>query len=778
MESQNQKFNTFLLQSGNFINYDNINKSMEKFDEELHFLKQKSKSSFYTPEYLKLLENLQKPYENKLDNLEYFKSQNAQVVNSMHYLFDVNSAIASSNVIDKRTIRVVNDSFLFLMKFYVNKTIDNSVLKEQLKLLDRALKQKSDLELEIFIEHIRINLKVIAELQKITRKVDVDYLKESLSAVNRYIKKSHKADLLKERVIVTVLFGLILVILVLLIIMNKKAIRLREELLGFRAAVENGYNTIIITDLEGKITYANETAQKETGYTLEELIGSNPRLLQSGFTDKKYYKNMYETLARGEKWQGKFINKRKDGSLYHEKAFIMPIFKESEIVSYMAIKLDITDFVEAQKEIEILAYSDSLTGLANRINIENYLQKRILVAKRERTKIALLFIDLDNFKNINDTLGHDVGDELLIQTAKRINHIKRDADILARLGGDEFVIIIENFENSNDISYMCQKILKGFERTIETSNHSLHISMSIGISLFPDDANDISELFKYADIAMYKAKDEGKNRFQYYKREFSCVVDNRLVMEQALSSALQNGEFYLMYQPQYLISTQKTVGLEALVRWNSPSLGNIPPDKFISICEDTGLIIELGLFIFRQACRDFLLFTRESQYLERISINVSAIQLYQDAFIPSIVAIIEEENIRPEQITLEITESRIMKNLDYSMKIFLALKEVGFSLSIDDFGTGYSSLNYLKKFPIDELKIDKSFVDNLPQNEQDVSIVRAILALSTSMGYYNVAEGIELIEQEEFLRDNGCLIGQGYLFSKPLKKEDLISFLD
>jgi len=399
------------------------------------------------------------------------------------------------------------------------------------------------------------------------------------------------------------------------------------------------------------------------------------------------------------------------------------------------------------------------------------------IASRSDSKIAILFIDLDRFKIINDTLGHDVGDELLVECSKRMRNGLRDSDMLARVGGDEFVIVVESPDNNYSAAHVCENILKLFCEPVQTNSHSLNITLSIGVSIFPEDDTDYKQLFKYADIAMYEAKYSEKNTYRYYQKKLSVEAHKRLDTEQALKVAQSKNELYMMYQPKYNIKNHNIIGLEALVRWDNDKLGLVPPDKFIPIAEDTGFIIDIGLFIFEQSCRDFLVFKESSKTLKSISINISAIQLYQDSFIDDIMKITKDVGIYPYEIVLEITETHIMKNINHSGVLLKNLKELGFIISIDDFGTGHSSLSYLKLFPIDELKIDKSFVDDLPHDKNDVAISKAIITLSQSMGYINVAEGIENIDQELFLRDNNCLLGQGYYFCKPKKRDDLIDFL-
>ena len=727
----------------------------------------------FSAEYNELVKDVDDAYKQKVDAIEYFKSESAQFLYSMHYLYDLNNAISKSKDLDKISINAANDSLLGLMKYSVNANIETEDILKNLNILNT----KDNDFTKMFVRHTKVDLKRIKKFNEIRNSQVEDTTLVALYRLHSFINEDHQENILVEKIIVTVLFVVALVILLTLIIMNKRSIRMRDELFGFKTAIENSYNSIIITDVDSKITYVNEIAEKQTGYTKEELIGQNPRIFKSGLNNEAFYQELHDALAAGKKWEGEFINKKKDGSLLYEKTSIMPVFQHGEIVNYLAIKLNITDYIEEKHKVEYMAYHDALTSLPNRFSIEQYLKNRLKIATRNDLQIAILFIDLDRFKTINDTLGHDVGDELLIEASRRMRSGLRDSDMLARVGGDEFVIVIESPNDSYSAAHVCEKILQLFREPIQTKAHSLNITLSIGVSIFPDDDMNYIQLFKYADIAMYEAKEAGKNTYRYYQKALSVEAHKRLDMEQALKDALDNSELYMMYQPKYNIKSHSIVGLEALVRWENEKLGFVPPDKFIPIAEDTGFIIEIGLFIFELSCRDYLIFKKSSKTLKSISINISAVQLYQDSFIDDITKITNIVGISPDEIVLEITETHIMKNIYQSISLLNSLKDLGFGISIDDFGTGHSSLSYLKLFPIDELKIDKSFVDDLPHDKNDVAISKAIITLSQSMGYTNVAEGIENIEQELFMRDNGCLLGQGYYFCKPKRKNELIEFI-
>ncbi|NOQ30790.1 MAG: EAL domain-containing protein [Helicobacteraceae bacterium] len=769
-----KEFDNFLLQQATFINYDKINKSMQKFDEGMLFLDSEISHELFPKKYNLLLEKIEKLYKIKVTSMEYFKSENSQLLYSIHYLFEINNAIIKTNNLNKKTVTILNNTLLNLMKYYTNSRVDRAHIYKNIKYLQNYNSNES---VELFIEHVNNNLIRIEEFNKIKNIQKEDRIVRVLEDLHQYLITEYQENIIIEKIILIMLFAFALIILVALIIMSKNSTKLKDELLGFKTAVENGDNSVIITDINSNITYINDVVINETGYSSAELLGQNPRILKSGMTVESDYQELRKALDGGKKWEGEFKNRRKDGTIFYEKASIMPIYHDNKITHYLAIKLNITNYVEEKQKVEHMAYFDALTELPNRLSVEKYLKDRLPIAKRNSSKFAILFIDLDRFKIINDTLGHDVGDELLIGCAARIRKALRDSDLLARVGGDEFVIVMEAPNSDFSAAHVCKKIINLFHTPIKIKDHTLSITLSIGVSMYPDDNSDYKKLIKFADIAMYEAKDSGKNTYRYYQSRLSIDAHKRLNMEQSLKTALENSEIYMMYQPQYLLKNREIVGLEALVRWESEALGFVPPDLFIPIAEDTGAIVEIGLFIFKRACLDFLVFAKECATLKNISINISAVQLYQDTFISDIMGIVKDVEIEPRVIQLEITETHIMKNIDQSMKLLEELQELGFRISIDDFGTGHSSLRYLKLFPINELKIDKSFIDDLPDSKDDSAITSAIITLSKSLEYINVAEGIELEEQEAFLREHNCSIGQGYLFSKPKLKDDLIEFL-
>ena len=439
----------------------------------------------------------------------------------------------------------------------------------------------------------------------------------------------------------------------------------------------------------------------------------------------------------------------------------------------------INENLEEQKsQIDFIAFHDHLTGLPNRRNLQEKLEHAITIAKRNDIKIYVLFIDLDRFKIVNDTLGHHIGDEMLKIIAKRIKSVLRESDILVREGGDEFVVLIENVKSENDVAIVAEKILFTVKEPIEIKEYNLTTTASIGISVYPDDGKDTDTIIKNADSAMYLAKDKGKNNYQYYTKKLSEKVQKRLDIEHELRHAIDKNELSLVYQPQYDISTKQVVSAEALLRWNSTRLGVITPDEFIPIAEDSGLIIDIGLWVFKEACKALKEWRERGLDIKSMAVNVSSVQFNQKDVVKSFKHIIDKLGIEASDIEIEITERYIMQHTKENTSILNDLQNTGFKISVDDFGTGYSSMSYLKKLPLDTIKIDKSFIDDIPNDQNDVAITKAIIALSKSLGYKIIAEGIEEEEQEQFLQKEGCHKGQGYLFSKPLKSEDFILFLD
>ncbi len=435
---------------------------------------------------------------------------------------------------------------------------------------------------------------------------------------------------------------------------------------------------------------------------------------------------------------------------------------------------------ELQEQKKILhhqAHHDSLTGLPNRALFNQTLAHSIEKAKRQDTIIALLFIDLDHFKEINDSLGHDVGDEVLKEVTIRLAHIVRKEDFIARLGGDEFTVILENLTQWQNASLLAGKILEALAKPIQIKDKDLFVSCSIGISLSPNDGNSPSNLLKFADSAMYEAKAIGRNNYQYYDAKMTELVFQRVAMETSLRAGIKNEEFIVYYQPQIDGRNGKVIGMEALVRWNHPTMGIVPPNKFIPLAESTGLIIELDRYVMNTAIRQITKWYKEGLNPGVLAMNLAVKQLEKKDFIPLLKSFIKDIQCKPQWLELEVTESQIMSNPEESIKILKKIRDIGIELAVDDFGTGYSSLIYLKKLPIHKLKIDQAFIKDLPDNDEDVSITKAVIALAQSLNLKVIAEGVETKEQKDFLVSNGCNNIQGYYYSKPLPATEIENML-
>ena len=431
----------------------------------------------------------------------------------------------------------------------------------------------------------------------------------------------------------------------------------------------------------------------------------------------------------------------------------------------------------SEAAIKKLAYYDTLTGLPNRVLFSDRLKQAIVMAERDKRDTALLFLDLDNFKNVNDSIGHTYGDRLLKITADRIQGCLRGSDTVARIGGDEFVVILPLVTGAEDVSKVAAKILDCLNKTVRFEEHEIYSSASIGISVFPGDGATVDELLKNADIALYQAKERGRNNFQFFSKEMNVQALTRQLIESSMRQAITRDEFYLVYQPQFDIGSRRVVGLEALLRWRHPQKGNIYPLHFIAIAEETGMIIPIGEWVLRTACRQARAWHDAGYPWLRIAVNISARQFKQETFVSLVKSILDESGLPPEYLELELTESTIMERADRNIQALRELKKLGITLAIDDFGTGYSSLSYLKHFPIDRLKIDRSFVRDLSTDGDDAAIAEAIIFMAHSLKLNVVAEGVELEEQLNFLHSRNCDTLQGYLMSHPLPVDDVTALL-
>ena len=665
------------------------------------------------------------------------------------------------------------------------------------------------------------------------------------------------------------------------------------------AALEAAANAIVITDSHGTIQWVNQAFTTMTGFSKEEVLGKNPRLLKSGEQPGSYYAKLWSTISSGRVWQGEIVNKRKDGTSYTEEMTITPVTSQRGRTTdnyFIAIKQDITErkhaeeallfktaLLEAQAEttidgilavdesdriiltnkqfglhfgipddllstgddqivlqhvmanidgpeafmakvkylydhrdensrdelrlkdgrvfdrysaplvdsnrryrgriwyfrdisartvaeeqVQYLAYYDALTGLANRTLLRDRLTKALAGARRQKCKIALLFLDLDRFKDINDSLGHSAGDLLLQEVAKRLKTWAREQDTVARLGGDEFLIALTNVKDTPDAAVAAERLMDALTAEFLIQGHSLHVSCSIGISIFPEHGADCETLIKNADAAMYSAKAGGRNNFHFFTDDMNAQAVDRLTLEHSLRFALDRSELFLMYQPQMEIATGKVTGLEALLRWQHPELGLVPPDKFIRIAENSGLILPIGEWVLRTACSQARKWQDEGLPALTLAVNVSAVQFRQEGFCETIRRVLRETGLAPQYLELELTESLLLANADVTLSVIQELRAIGVTLAIDDFGTGYSSFAYLKQFWVSKLKIDRLFIRDVAVNPDDAAITTAIITMAKSLNLKVIAEGVENEAQMSFLRERHCDEIQGYYFSKPL----------
>src|SRR3989338_2026959 len=551
-----------------------------------------------------------------------------------------------------------------------------------------------------------------------------------------------------------------------------------EQLQLSAQVFESSRDAITITDAQGTIITVNEAFTTTTGYPMAEAVGRNPRILQSGRHDKEFYRVMWASIQEHGHWQGEIWNKRKNGEIYPEWLKITAVKNRSQdTTNYIAVFSDITGDIRAAEHIQRLAYYDTLTDLPNRALLSDRLDLAIAHAKRSGYKCAVLFLDMDRFKNINDALGHSIGDQLLKSVATRLKECAREVDTVARMGGDEFVVVMDGMAEIGSILTVARKMLHSLSQPYEVEGHNIRATPSIGISVYPEDGTDRESLIMNADSAMYHAKENGRNDFKFFVPDMKTKVAEKLFIESDLRKALEYGQFVLHYQPQVDILTGHIIGAEALVRWNHPTAGLISPAKFIPIAEESGLIVPLGEWILNEACRQNLAWQKTGLPPISIAVNLSAVQFRQQNLCQLINKVLSDTGLDPHYIELELTEGLVMSNTNSAIETPNCFKEMGVHISIDDFGTGYSSLSYLKHFPIDFLKIDQSFVRDITTNPDDAAITTAIINMAQGLNLRTIAEGVETADQLAFLRLHSCDVVQWYYFSKPVPATEFADIL-
>jgi diguanylate cyclase (GGDEF)-like protein/PAS domain S-box-containing protein len=554
--------------------------------------------------------------------------------------------------------------------------------------------------------------------------------------------------------------------------------RAEEKMYKLSRALEQTADAITITDNKGVIEYINPAFELMTGFSAGEALGHGTNIVKSGRHDAQFYRQLWNTLQRGQSSSDVFINRKKSGELYYEEKTITPLKDaRDQITHYIATGKDITERMQTQERLHYLAYHDVLTELPNRALFLEWLGRALSQDNKSVSRLAVICLDINRFKIINDSLGHDVGDKMLLTIARLLKDCLGKGNTVARLNGDEFAVLMEHVTSPTDVISRISQILETLAQPLQINDHELYITISIGIAMAPEDGTDANTLLKNADAALYRAKGQGRHSYQFYSADLSDKALKQLSLETSLYRALERQEFHLCYQPQVSLASGKVMGLEALLRWQHPEHGLISPLEFIPLLEDTGLIIPVGEWVLRSACEEASQWQQLNDSPLRLSVNLSGRQFNDPHLHNSVETILAETKLAPPQLELEITESVLMQNDQASTGNLKAFQSLGVRIAIDDFGTGYSSLSYLQRFPVDTLKIDRSFIHDVIHNPGDETIIKAIIAMAQSLKVDTIAEGVETLEQLQFLRDNGCHTAQGFLLSKPFLASELPRFL-
>lgn len=550
--------------------------------------------------------------------------------------------------------------------------------------------------------------------------------------------------------------------------------QIETQMLIISAALEQTTDVVMVTRADGSIEYVNPAFEATTGYNQDEVLGQNPRILNSGKQDQGFYQNMWQTLLKGENFSDVFINVRKDGTNYYEEKTITPVRAQGDkITHFISTGKDISERMRTQERLHYMAHHDALTKLPNRTLFLDRLRQAMARAHWHNRLIAVIFMDLDKFKDVNDSFGHDVGDMLLIQVTQRLSSSVRSGDTVARFGGDEFAILLDDVASEKDVAQLAKKMLDTMVPVFKIQTHEILTTASIGVSIFPADGDDSETLLRNADVAMYRAKHLGRNNYQFFSNEMSARAFERLTLETSLRHALKRSEFFLAYQPQIDSRTGEVTSVEALLRWQHPDLGVISPTDFVPILEETGLIVKVGDWVLRKACQQAVEWHQQGHDSLKMCVNLSSRQFNDPDFIQSFHNIVAATGIKPERLELELTESMLMRNASKTISALNTLSHVGVQIAVDDFGTGYSSLNYLRRFPISTLKIDRSFVQDVIEDSDDAAITTAIIVMAQSLNLNVVAEGVESAAQLNFLKQRQCYEIQGHYYSGPVSADEL-----
>ncbi|SEI91896.1 PAS domain S-box-containing protein/diguanylate cyclase (GGDEF) domain-containing protein [Allopseudospirillum japonicum] len=541
--------------------------------------------------------------------------------------------------------------------------------------------------------------------------------------------------------------------------------------------IEQTDDLIMITDCVGKIDYVNPAFERCTGLSTKEILGQTPGMLKSGKHDSRFYMRLWRTLQQGQPFRDVFINRRKDGSLYYEEKTITPLRDASgRVTHYISTGKDISKHVETQERLAYVANHDILTGLPNRTALKERLDRRIQRAQLEDKQLALLLIDLDRFKQVNDSFGHRSGDQLLQEVARRIAELGGPQQLIARQSADEFIVLLENIRTPRAAAYIAHKLIHELERPFDLEGGHAYLSASIGITLYPTDGNSASQLLHNADIAMQRAKESGGETYRFFTDDMTTQAAQRLQMESQLRQALLHKEFFLEYQPRIDLKQGKLVAVEALLRWKRADGSRVSPAEFIPLLEEMGLITSVGEWVLHTACREARYWQEIGLPKIRVAVNLSARQFHQANLYDVVQKCLFHSGLPASCLELEITEGLMIDNVQESIALLQRLNHMGVHLSIDDFGTGYSSLAYLKRFPVHTLKVDRSFVNDVTTDPHDAAIVQTVIHLAHNLNLTVTAEGIETQAQLDFVRHHGCNEGQGYFLARPMPSENLIAW--
>ncbi|MDJ0834062.1 MAG: EAL domain-containing protein [Gammaproteobacteria bacterium] len=546
----------------------------------------------------------------------------------------------------------------------------------------------------------------------------------------------------------------------------------------FSQVIEQIPVSVVLTDTDASPIYVNKNFESASGYQSDEILGKKSGLIQSCYTPPTTYREILETLADGRTWKGELHNLKKNGDPYVEDAHFAPVFSDDGAIEhYMVIKEDITLKKMQEEKILRQAHYDNLTDLPNRFLALDRLSQHLSEAERKQEKVALLFLDLDDFKKVNDTLGHDTGDKLLIEAAERLIHVVRHGDTVARLGGDEFIILLSGLHSAADVLPVADSLVEQFRRSFSIDGREMILTASVGIAIYPDDGDNASDLLRNADSAMYSAKEHGRNVFSFFTEDMNQKVSRRLALEEQMHGALERGEFNIVYQPQIDLSDERIIGAEALLRWDNPVLEQVLPDEFIPIAEQTGLIVTIGEYVIEQALAQAVTWNQLNPSDFTIAINLSPRQFRDPNLVQFITETIDRSGLPADCLELEITEGVLMSGHAYIDEAINRLSKLGVELAMDDFGTGYSSLSYLQTYPFNTLKIDRGFVSDITEDTADRELVNATIAMAHGLGLKVVAEGVETLGQLQHLKTKGCEFAQGNYFSPPISADQLTSLL-